>query len=134
MFDAAIAYFDNYRKRRFKALGNEEAQRWFTDDVDSLGALFSDPFAATEENTALAKLFAEKKVDALKLQAAQLKLDVVAGLRHDLRVQFAVGAASQPRTASDYDRHAVCEHAAARRRFDYLKQILGIKANGGTPA
>lgn len=131
MFAAAIAYLDAYRKGRCAALNNLEPQRWFTDDVDTLGELFDDPFDPSKENAALAKLYAQDKVDVLKLKAAQMQLDVVAGLRHDLRVQFAVQAEHDGRTALDYDRHGLCDHACGRRKFDDLKQAVEVQSKGG---
>lgn len=131
MFDDAIAYMAEYRTRRAAALCNEEPQQWFTDGVSTIGELFTDPFDPEAENRALAKIYTQPRIDALTLQAAQLKLDAVAGLRHDLRVQFAVGTEHAARTALDYDRHGVLDHVTCRWRFSRLKQLLAIKSKGG---
>lgn len=130
MFTDAIKYLDNYRKRRIKSFKNEERQRWFTDDVDSISALFKDKFGSDEESAKLSSFYSQKTIDLLKLQGAELKLNLLTGFRHDLRGQFAIGSEHTPRTALDFDRHAASEAKGAQRRLEVLEQATKIKEAG----
>lgn len=130
MFNAAIKYLENYRKRRVKSFKNEERQRWFTDDISSMSELFTDKFGSDEESAKLSSFYSQKTIDLAKLQGAQLKLDMLTGFRHDLRGQFVIGTEHTPRTALDFDRHAINEAAGARRRLDVLDQATKIKEAG----
>lgn len=130
MFKAALDYFAAYRKQRIKALNNVEGQTWFTDGVKDLPELIEDKFGTDEENAALTALYTAEDADIVMMQAAHLKLDLLTGFRHDLRGQFAIGEDHEPKTAVDFDRHAVLETRTAWRRLELLDQAVQVKAKG----
>jgi hypothetical protein len=130
MFAQAIKYLKEYRTSRAKSLRNQERMRWSTAPLATLKELMEDKFGSKDENSAWEALDATKKADHLKLQAVRLKIAFLAGCRHDLRNQFAIGDAHEPKTALDFDRHAVNETMAAQYRLDLLEKAITTKEAG----
>jgi hypothetical protein len=105
--------------------------RWFTSEKSSLADLIGKTFSSDQENADWEALMAgEEAPDNLKVQAARLKINLIAGYRHDLRSQFAVGTEHECRSALDFDRHAINEAAASRMRLDILEQTITVKERG----
>ena len=67
-------------------------------------------------------------------QAVRIKIAFLAGCRHDIRGQFAVGADHDSKTACDFDRHAFMDANHARRNTNQLAIMVAGKASTGTPA
>lgn len=128
MFTKALEFLKTYRTKREEALDNKSKQRWFTSDLGTLSELFTDTFDSKEENAAWTEAY-EDGGDVMKTVAARLKVDMLAGFRHDLRAQFAVGDAHTVKTPIDFDRHAVGELRAATFRLELLK--MGVEAREG---
>lgn len=130
MFEAAIDFMTQYRGRRAKALRNEERARWFSADVTSMKALMEDKFGSDTENTEWDALQSTGNADFLKLQAIRLKIAFLAGFRHDLRNQFAIGKDHEPKSPLDFDRHAVNDTIAAKYQLELLRYAITTKAQG----
>jgi hypothetical protein len=132
MFGTAIKFLDNYRKRREQALTNNERQRWFTTELSDVSTLFSDTFNSDKENDDWQQLVSnpEKPADKSKLQAIRTKIALLTSYRHDLRVQFAVGADHHIKTEADFDRHAVNENRMAAFRLAVLDGDLTVREKG----
>lgn len=131
MFTKALEFMKTYRTKREEALDNKSKQRWFTSDLGKLSELFTDTFDSKEENAAWSKAY-EDGSDVMKTMAVRLKVHMLAGFRHDLRAQFAVGDAHNVKTAIDFDRHAVGELRAAAYRLELLKMGVEVKEGGVT--
>lgn len=130
MLSDAIEFFAKYRENRQEALNNKRRMRWFTSDVPRLSDLFTDKFSSAAENSEWEMQVARKDAVYEQQQGVRIAIAFLAGCRHDLRSQFAVGTDHGPKTGIDFDRHARSEGMYAQCRLDLLMSGVESKKAG----
>ena len=133
MFSAAITFMTDYRIHRAQSHLNLVAQSWFSESgeattMDEVMAVFD----SDTENAAWSKLAVTQNADFMKLQAVRTQIAFLAGCRHDLRNQYAIGMDNEPKTPLDFVRHACNETLAAQYQTSMLQQIVQAKAQGAS--
>lgn len=128
MFQGVVKYLEDYRKHRVLALSNLERGRWFSYGADSMKDLVDSTFESEGENAKLAALMKSKTpVPFPRLQSARIKIAFIAGFRHDMRVQFAVGEDNEEKTAIDLMRHSAGAQAYNINRLNAVAKHLEAK-------
>lgn len=124
MYDTVFNYLDDYRAVKAAALQNQRRARWFVSAVATLPDLFDTVFNTTDDNKAWTALYDLEAQPIAKLSAALLRIHHVAGCRHDLREQFAVDTAHEPKGHLDFDRHTIMTEASAQFANKLIRMML----------
>ena len=134
MFDTVVKYFSDYWKQRAKSFANEEKRKWFAYESDSMEDLIDKKFDSSAESDELETISkGDGKEDFAKLQAIRIKIAIIAGLRHDIRAQFAVGENNADRNDIDLMRHAASRCAFLSQKFSEAATYINGKASAKTP-
>ena len=126
MFEDARKFIADYRTARRRQLANETVARWFCSDK-SVKDLTTDTFGSNKENDEWDKARQQPGTTQGKLRALRSKINYLVGCRHDIREQFAVGAAVEPRTIVDFDRFTYEQLAAHNYASLLQKQALEME-------
>jgi hypothetical protein len=130
MFEGVVEYLKLYRQRRANALENNEQQQWFTSESDTMRQLVDETFGSEDENAKLEQLMRSKTPVAFeRLESARIKIAFIAGFRHDIRAQFAVGDMNEEKTQIDFMRHNAGHLTYERLRTDAVARHLSRKDN-----
>lgn len=127
MFDTVVKYLDGYWRSHVKSWTNEERRKWFAYGAKDMNELIEDKFSSDTESSELEGISkSDAKTAYEKLQAIRIKIAIIAGFRHDIRAQFAVGETNDDRNEIDFMRHAASRcNFLADRLFSVANFING---------